>query len=87
MKCKVELMVLDSSNNFLKLSQKKSGARFEDTYSRNMTKDEGLKMMLQQMTPQDRFVMSDRALILRGQILAVNSGRIHNALEGYLTVN
>ncbi len=39
-------MVLDSSNNFLKLSQKKTGTLFQEVYSRNMTKEEGLRMLL-----------------------------------------
>ena len=78
-------MVLDSSNNFLKLLQQKSGARFVETQSRNMTKEDGLKMILQNMTDKETIVMSERTFIHRGQVLAINSGRTHDALQGYLT--
>lgn len=40
------MMVLDSNSNFLKLSQKNSGANFEQIDCHNMTKESGLMTML-----------------------------------------
>jgi hypothetical protein len=50
-----------------------------------MTKEDGLKMILQNMTDKETIVMSERTFIHRGQVLAINSGRTHDALQGYLT--
>lgn len=75
-----------ANNNFIKLSQKKSGALFEEIECRSLTKESGLMSMLQNKTPEDKFIMSDRTFIQKDQVFAISSGRTHNALEGYLSV-
>ncbi len=77
-------MVLDSSNNFLKLSQRKTGTLFQEIYSRNMTKEEGLRMLLGSKSAEDTLTMSERGIICKGSMFAINSGRTHGALQGYL---
>ena len=77
-------MVLDSSNNLFKLSQPRSGANFVESQSRNMSKEEGLKQIVQQKTEKESVVLSDRTLIFRNSVFNIESGRTYNALHQVL---